>query len=114
MAQNTRRKEISDFAKNLTALASSAPDGYARRDINRMVLSLRKRYWLKPEEKQKLILDLLADGLTTFTELLGETAFTKTQLERDLKTLESNKQIRVAKIRRGSGAGRPQLCYFPV
>lgn len=114
MTKDNRRKEISDFAIKLRALAESAPDGYAKRDLNRTIFNLRQRYVLTPEQKQSLILKLLADGLTTFDELLTETKFSKRQLRRDLEKLNDDSKIRIEKIQnpRG-GAGRPVICYFP-
>lgn len=109
---NDRRKEISDFAKKLGELVAAAPDDYARRDLRRMVHALRQRYVLSPEEKQVRIMELLEDGLTTYDELLDATKFGSKQLSRHLSELQSQAKIRAEKIRRTSGAGRPQLCYF--
>ena len=112
MGKIERRKEISDFSKNLHALIASAPDGYAKRDIKRMIYSLRQRYSLTFEQKQIRILELLESGLTTYQELLDETRFGEKQLSRSLEKLLLDKKIRLVKIRRTSGAGRPQICYF--
>ncbi len=108
-----RRQEISDFAKKLIELSKLAPDGYAKRDLTRTIHGLRQRYSLSPENKRQMILKLLESGLTTYAELLAETRFGKKQLSREIETLISDKKIRVEKVSRTGGAGRPALCYFP-
>ena len=114
MEKIQRRKEISDFAKKLRELANAAPDGYARRDLNRMIYSIRRRYILTPEQKQNIILKLIESGLTSYKELLDASKFTDRQLSKNLNQLISDKKIRLEKIKRNSGAGRPQPAYFLI
>lgn len=112
MDKNERRKEISDFARKLSELAESAPDGYARRDLNRTLHFLRQRYKTSPEEKKILILKKISEGARARAELISELGFSVRQTDRSLKELIEEKKIRLEKIHLHDGGGRPRFEYF--
>lgn len=114
MSNNERRKEVTEFAKRLQELAKVAPDGYAKKDLYRALHFIRQRYTVSPEQKKGEILKRILDGISTFTELLTDTGYTKNQIERGLRDLLTEERIREQKVRRTSGAGRPTRCFFPT
>lgn len=107
-----KKSQISEFAKNLARLAESAPDGYARKDLFRTIHRLRQRYAVSPEKKRETIINLLAEGLTSFDELLSETGFTRHQVQRELTELKNQNKIREAFVMAPNGRGRPAKRYF--
>ena len=114
MDKNERRKEVSEFAKRLAELAQIAPDGYTRRDLYRALHFIRQRYTISKEAKKQTVLEKIAEGAATFTDLLAETGYTKNQVARSLDELLAEKKIRSTKLRRSKGAGRPVISYFCV
>jgi CRP-like cAMP-binding protein len=112
MERIERKRQLSEFDARLRDLARLAPDPTTKSDLNRALHYYRQRYCVPFEQKKVEIKRQIADGAATHRDLQIETGYAKKSLNRILDELLADGEIRSAKLRRTSGAGRPQICYF--
>lgn len=105
------RKEGLTFAEKVRQLAAEAPDGYARRDINRLVKQMQQRYGLSDSQKKGLILRTIEDGAATLREIEEETGIPSERIAVLMRELETEGKIRRHKGSY-SGLGRPAYQFF--
>src|SRR5574343_541619 len=116
MHENTRqvgtdRRTGLAFAARLRELLAEAPDGYCRRDLNRAIAQMNRRYGWSQEKKEAAVLEAIENGAATLADLIEETGLAANLLSPVIQNLEASGKIERRKFKVTEGAGRPSVIF---
>lgn len=111
---NQTENQIISFAAKLAKLAAESPDGFCRREVFKLVNSLRTKHALSAEKKSEIILGFLRDGGTIFEadEIAAETGLSQSDVIGLLEGLTEKGLVIKQKQLRAGRRGRTRSFFY--
>lgn len=98
-----------DFANQMAALAATAPTVGSKKSAFRAVREIREEHGFSQQEKQRLVINALAMGCSTYDDLVEETKLAKPQVTTIIRAMEEAGTVELRQLGSGERGGRPTV-----